>query len=270
MQVKLTLAALTVVAAIGASTPSFAQGLSYGIKFGGGLAMTGTDAQAARAAFNFALTSGWNFRQKDEVFAEFGYRYYKADWADRTLLPNKPEGYGDHNFLTGVGYHPDGQGHIFNVDPSGTSGWTNRGSVDMRKDNIEGWGLSIGYRFNFPDTNFYLHGALMLNVMNYQQEAIGELQVFDSLPTIPASTPAPVLLYREGLNYTPGVHSLSPGFYVGGQWRMDKNFFAELNLSWMNYSTINYNPFVYTGKEAHTSEDKDSKLTVEFNFGFRF
>jgi len=275
MQVKPTLAALAAVLAFGALTPSHAQGLTYGIKFGGGLALNDIEAQSSRAALGFALTGGWNFRDKDELFAEFGYRYFKADWTERTLLPNTPSGYGAHQFKSGVGYALDAdgnviQGHIFNMDPN--SGGAARGAVDMRKDNVESWGFNFGYRYNFPNTNFYVHGALMLNFVVYQQEIIGDLRVYNKLPDTPGTSPivVPVQIGREGLNYTPGENSISPGFYVGGQWRMDKNFFAELNLGWMTYSTVNYDPFTYTGKTATTSTDKDSKITLEFSFGLRF
>ncbi|MDR0499143.1 MAG: hypothetical protein LBH03_05350 [Holophagales bacterium] len=265
MQVKPTLVALAVAVAIGTSIPAVGQELSYGIKFGGGLALSGIEAQSSRATLGFALTGEWNFRQKDELFAEVGYKYFKADWVDRTRLPNKPAGYDGYNFLTGVGYTPSGQGHIFNSNPWQAAA---QGSVDMRKEDIEGWGASFGYRYNLPNTNLYFHGALMLNVIDYFEETLGELRVYNALPIDSARVPA--LIHQEGLAYTNGKHSFSPGFYVGGQWRMDRNFFIELNLNWISYSTIQYQPLVYTGQAAHTTEDKDSKVFLDFSFGLRF
>jgi len=266
MQLKPTLTALVVLAAIGSSAPAGAQELSYSIKFGGGLALSGNEAQASRAAYGFAVTGDMKFRHKDELFAEFGYRYFKADWVDRTRLPNKPSGYDGYNFLTGSGYGPNGQqGYIFNSNPWAAAA---QGSVDMRKENVEGWGASLGYRFNVPNTNFYLHGALTLNVIQYFEEALGELRVYNALPNDEARNPSQI--HREGLNHTNGKHAFSPGLYVGGQWRMDRNFFMELNLNWLSYSTIQYQPYVYTGREAHTTDDKDAKVYVDLSFGFRF
>ncbi|MCL1909297.1 MAG: hypothetical protein FWG12_08055, partial [Holophagaceae bacterium] len=184
-----------------------------------------------------------------------------------TQLTNKPAGYGDLDFWTGTGYTPNGTGYIFNQDPASIA----RGAVDMRKNVLEGWGFSFGYRYNLPSTNFYLHGALTLAHMIYYNEVLGELRVYDRIPTVPAADAGtPVLLYREGLNYTPAANSLSPGLFVGGQWRLDKNFFAEANLSWASYSTAEYQPFVYTGKDPHVTTGTDSKVTLEFCFGLRF
>ncbi|MCL1907895.1 MAG: hypothetical protein FWG12_00830 [Holophagaceae bacterium] len=264
----LPLAALVV---LGASPQADAQELSYGIKFGGGMALAGgIDAQNSRGALAFAVTGDiklpW-LGPKAELFAELGYRYWKADWIDRTRLPNKPAGYGDLNFWTGTGYTPNGTGHIFNVDPASVT----RGSVDMRHDVLEGWGISAGYRYNFPDTNFYVHGAVTLAHMIYQQEILGDLRVYDRIPTVPAADAGtPVLLHREGLNHTPAANSLSPGAFVGAQWRMDKHFFTEVNLGWVTYSTVEYQPFVYTGQTPHTTKGTDSKVTLDFSIGLRF
>jgi opacity protein-like surface antigen len=268
MKAKPILAALAATAAF-CAVPAEAQDLSYGIKFGGGLALTGNEAQASRAALGFAVTGGWNFAPNSELFIEAGYKYFKADWVDRTRLPNRVGGTTGYtaypNFLTGEGYGTDGvKGHIFNTNP-----WVaSAGSVDMRKEDLEGWGASAGYRLNLPGTNFYVHGAVMLYVMQYFEEVIGELRVYDALPTNAARNPA--LLGREGLSFTNGNHSISPGFFAGAQWRLDKNIFFDLNLNWMSYSTIQYQPYVYTGNAATTTTDKDAKVFVDFSFGFRF
>jgi len=269
MKAKPILAALAAAATF-CAIPARAQNLSYGIKFGGGLALTGNEAQASRAALGFAVTGGWNFAPNAELFAEVGYKYFKADWVDRTRLPNKlggTTGYEAYpNFLTGEGYGANGtKGVLFNSNPWQAAA---QGSVDMRKKDLDGWGASVGYRYNFPSTNFYVHGAVMLYVMDYFEEAIGDLRVYSALPTSSARTPT--MIHREGLSHTNGNHSITPGAFVGGQWRMDKNFFFELNLNWMSYSTIQYQPYVYTGQEAHTTTDKDAKVFVDFSFGFRF
>jgi opacity protein-like surface antigen len=267
MQVKPTLVALAVVVAIGASVPAAAQGLSYGIKFGGGLAMTGTEAQDSRAMIGFALTGEWKFRQNDELFAEFAYRYFKADWIDRTRLGDIDPSYAPYEVRHAVGYAPGGvTGYIFNGDPNSYA----RGAVDMRKDALEGWGLNLGYRYKFPDTNLYAHGGLILNFMYHQQEIMGDIRVYDCLPRKIQTDPTPQQLYKEGLALTPAVHSIAPGAFAGLQWRMDRHFFSEFNVSWVSYSTIDYVPFAYTGKEAHTEDGSGNKLVVEFHIGFRF
>ncbi|MCL1892953.1 MAG: hypothetical protein FWG02_01785 [Holophagaceae bacterium] len=262
---------LVALVLLGTSHQANAQEISYGIKFGGGMALTGgIEAQNSRGALNFAVTGDYKLSligPKDELFAELGYKYWKADWKDRTRLTNKPAGYGDFNFWTGVGYTPTGTGHIFNQDPASAT----RGSVDMRHDVLEGWGLTLGYRYNFPDTNFYAHAGLTVFSMIYQQEVLGELRVYDRIPTVPAATAGtPVLVHREGLNHTPAANSVSPGFFVGAQWRLDKHFFTEVNLGWMSYSTVEYQPFVYTGATAHTTTGSDSKVTLDFCIGLRF
>jgi len=229
--------------------------------------MTGTDAQDSRAMIGIALTGEWGFRKKDELFAEFAYRHFKANWLDRTRLGEVDTSYAPSQVRYAVGYTPDGvTGYIFNADPRSNT----RGAVDMRKDSLEGWGFNLGYRYNFPDTNFYAHCGLILNFMLHQQEIMGDIRVYNRLPQKVASDPAPVQLYKEGLAYTPAVHSIAPGAFAGLQWRMDRHFFTELNASWLSYSTIDYVPLAYTGKEAHTEDGNGNKLVVEFHVGFRF
>jgi hypothetical protein len=273
MKTKPILAALALAAA-GCATAS-AQELSYSIKYGGGLALTGSDAQNSRAMFDFALAGEWGFRPGMELYAEFGYRYFAAAWTERTPFTDTTgKGYEPAWFKWAVGYSPDAKGFIFNQDPRSNS----RGAVDMRRDSLESWGVNLGWRRKASDLlplgDLYFQGGLLVNFMVHQQEIIGDIRVYDKLPdTTNPETPDPVTptqIHKEGLNFTPAVHSISPGLFAGAQWRSSRHFFSEVNLCWMTYSTVNYVPLAYTGKAAFVEDGSDSKLTVEFNFGFRF
>lgn len=272
MKATLKLATLAALLALGAATPVAAADLGYGIKFGVGPALTDPAEQQSRATLNLALTGDWKFAPGKELFAELNYRYFKADQRDVTPFTDSYQAY---DYYGGGPYTVNyaavnlpgvGAGYIFNADPN----YSTRGSADIRRDNIEGLGLSIGYRHQLGQSAFHLQGGLMLTALKYEQEVVGELRVYTNLPQADGSIPANTLLYQEGLNYVPSETALKPGAFVGVQARLTPNFFLEANVTYMGYDKVIYMPFTYTGQAATTKTESDSKVVLDFNIGFRF
>ena len=57
---------------------------------------------------------------------------------------------------------------------------------------------------------------------------------------------------------------------MGVQARFTKDFYVEANATYLSYKKVNYVPFVYSGVDATTVSDNGSKITLDFNIGFRF
>jgi len=225
-----TLMALLAAASLGLN----AEDLQYAAKFGAGAVVGAIGEQGSRATMNAAFVVELPLAKNREVFCEVNYRLYNSVDHDVTKL--------------GTGYNAAGA----------TGNIVATSSVDVRKDNLSGYGLSAGYRQQFRDTNFWWQGGLTLASMTSQQEVTGTITVL--------TTPS----YVEGLNFTPAKHTLSPGLFVGGQFKVGPNFFVETNLTALSYQQVNYVPLSYTGKAAHVDTSNKVKLSLDVNVGFRF
>lgn len=217
--------------AAGCSLPLSAQaGLTYGMKFGAGPTLSSAGEQKARAAINFAFLAERPFSGGATLFAELGYRFFRAE---------------DHEVTRfGTGYAPGGA----------TGPIVNTSSVDIRKDTLEGYLLSAGYRRPLVGDLSWQAG-LTLGSMRSMQEVTGQITVGT---------------YREGLNYTPSKTAFGLGAFAGLQYRASKDFFLELNVASVGYSEVNYVPFAYTGQPATTETKTKNRLVLDANLGFRF
>ncbi len=269
MKATRKLATLAILLALGSAAPLMAGDLSYGIKFGVGPTLSNPEEQVSRATLNLAFTGDWQFSEKGALFAELNYRYFKADPRDVTPFTDQMTViYNSKPYV--IRYAPVtlpgiGAGYIYNAHHR----YATEGSADIRKDNLEGLGLSVGYRHQIGDSAFYLHGGLTLNALKYKQEVIGELRVYSALPA-PTDSSAPVPIYQEGLNYTPAKTNLRPGAFAGLQMRLSKDFYVETNVNWISYKTLTYVPFVYSGQAPTTVSETANKVTLDVNIGFRF
>ena len=220
--------------------PASAQELQYGVKFGGGAVVGAIGPQASRATMNAAFMVERPIGKTSEVFAEFNYRVYRSVDHEATQF--------------GTGF-----------TPSGTTGAIiPQTSVDIRKDNLEGYALNLGYRRQFLDTLFWWQGGISLNNLSSQQEVTGQLA-----PGV-ATAAAVNNTNREGLNFTPGKSSLRPGLFLGAQAKITPNFFVEANVSGVGYQWVNYVPYSYTGQPAHVETTNKFKVSIDLNLGFRF
>ena len=231
---------LVALLAMGAALPAGAQDIQYGVKFGGGAVVGAIGPQASRATMNAAFFAERPLGKTSEVFAEFNYRVYRS--VDHEVT----------QFITG-----------YNIN--GTTGAIIPAtSVDIRKDNLDGYSLSVGYRQQISDSVFWWHGGLSLNNLTSQQEVTGQLA-----PGV-ATTAGVNNTNREGLNFTPGKSALRPGLFLGAQAKLTPNFFTEVNLTGVGYQWVNYVPYAYTGQPAHVETTNKFKVSIDINLGFRF
>ena len=235
MKSTLKLVPLAALIALGAALPVAAQGLVAGIKFGAGPALGSIGTQGSRANINLALTCEYGLGAKQEVFAELGYRAFRAEDYEATRI--------------GTGYLSNGT----------TGPIVPQTSVDMRKDQLEGFTLGLGFRRQIGDTNFRWQGGLLVSALKSQQEVTGMITVTNGANT-----------YREGLSCTPRKTAIKPGAFAGIQYRFTDSFFVESNVGVMDYKQVNYVPFAYTGQAAHSVSTDKSKVVFDLNCGFRF
>lgn len=241
MKVSFKKTALLALVAAGLPMGLQAQELHYGVKFGGGAVLGAIGPQASRATMNAAFIAEYALGKDKEVFGEVNYRVFRS--VDRDVTP-----------VGQLGYTPtDTTGLIYATT-----------SVDIRKDNLEGYSLSAGYRQQIADSIFWWQAGLSLNNMNSQQEVTGQL------------VPGVALLKdvtnanHEGLNYTPGKTSLRPGLFIGAQAKISPNFFVETNLNGVGYQWVNYVPHAYTGRASYVETTNKFKVSLDVNVGFRF
>lgn len=235
MKATLKLATLATLLALGAAAPVAAADLGYGIKFGVGPTLNDPKEQAARPTLNLAITGDMKLSETSELFAELNYRYFKADPRNATLY--------------GTGFRPDGvNGGVFTISPAT--------SIDLRRDNIEGLGLSAGYRLQLWDSAFHVQGGVSVTALKYRQEVSGSFNYTSSL--------------YEGMNFTFANTAVKPGAFVGVQARVTSNFFVEANATWISYEKINYVPYTYSGQAPTTVTENGSKVALDLNIGFRF
>lgn len=243
MKVSLKHTALLALLAAGLPLGLHAQELHYGVKFGGGAVVGAIGPQASRATMNAAFIAEYPLGKDKEVFGEVNYRVFRS--VDHDVTPVGQLGYTPTN-TTGVIYTAT--------------------SVDIRKDNLEGYSLSAGYRQQIAGSIFWWQAGLSLNNMNSQQEVTGQLApgVTGQVPNTVNST------NREGLNFTPGKTSLRPGLFIGTQAKISPNFFVETNLNGVGYQWVNYVPHTYTGQAPRVETTNKFKLSLDVNVGFRF
>ncbi len=235
MKSTFKLVPLAALIALGSASPVAAQGLVAGIKFGAGPVLGSIGTQGSRANINLALTCEYGLGAKQEVFAELGYRAFRAEDYEATRL--------------GTGY----------IDPVTTGTIVPTNSVDMRKDQLEGFTLGLGFRRQIGDTNFRWQGGLLVSALKSEQEVTGMITV-----TVGSTA------YREGLSFTPRKTAVKPGAFVGIQYRITDAFFVESNVGVMGYKQVNYVPLSYTGQAAHSVSTDKSKVVFDLNCGFRF
>lgn len=227
-------ASLVALLAMGAALPAGAQDIQYGVKFGGGPVVGVVGPQASRATMNAAFFAERPLGKTSEVFAELNYRVYRSV---------------DHEVTQfGTGYTPAGT----------TAAIVPATSVDVRKDNLEGYALNLGYRQQLFGSDFWWQGGLSLNSMTSQQDVTGQI------------VPGGLAANREGLNFTPAKRSIRPGAFLGVQAKIAPNFFAEVNIGGVGYQWANYVPYSYTGQPAHVETANKFKVSLDINLGFRF
>ncbi|WLT31966.1 hypothetical protein [Geothrix sp. PMB-07] len=234
---------IALLASLSAGLPMglHAQELHYGVKFGGGAVVGAIGPQASRATMNAAFIAEYPLGKDKEVFGEVNYRVFRS--VDHEVTPIGQLAYTPTN-TTGLLYAAT--------------------SVDIRKDNLEGYSLSAGYRQQIAASAFWWQAGLSLNNMNSQQEVTGQL-------VAGVATPGAVTnANHEGLNFTPGKTSLRPGLFIGAQAKVSPSFFVEANLNGIGYQWVNYTPHAYTGQASHVETNNKFKLSLDINVGFRF
>lgn len=231
MKAPFTSTLLILLLAAGGSARLGAQELQFGAKFGGGAVVGAIGNQGSRATMNAAFFAELPLGKTSEVFGEFNYRVFRAV---------------DHEVTQfGTGYIAGG----------GTGTIVATSSVDVRKDNLEGYAINVGYRRQILDSEFWWQGGLSLAAMTSQQEVTGTITVGTQV---------------EGLNFTPAKRSIRPGLFLGAQAKITPNFFVEANLSGTPYQQVNYVPLSYTGQPAHVETENKVKVSLDINIGFRF
>jgi hypothetical protein len=222
---------LTLLLAVGGTASLGAQDIQFGAKFGGGAVVGATGAQESRATMNAAFFAELPLGKTREVFGELNYRVFRSV---------------DHEVTRfGTGYIAGG----------GTGPIVPTSSVDVRKDNLDGFAFNAGYRQQILDSVFWWQGGLSLAAMTSQQEVTGTITVGAQV---------------EGLNHTPAKRSIRPGLFLGAQAKITPDFFVEANLFGTSYQQVNYVPLSYTGQAAHVETTNKVKVSLDINIGFRF
>jgi hypothetical protein len=244
----------------------------FSLKMGATPVIGDMGKQGTRMAIMLAAEQSYPI-WKGEAFATGEYRVFYSKDQEATQF--------------GVGYAEGGMEGIITkyvINPTtGVPAPDGRfDSVDLRKNNLEGVTSKIGYRFQFSDMPFIgkldLQGGLTLGFLKSSQDTSSNIWVLEyrdfaqnSVMIMPPMFPEPTSrLGRESFLATHQTSKFSPGAFIGARSLLTDEMFFEINLSLLGHAEINYVPFSYTGKPAHTETANRFKAVLEFTAGLRF
>jgi hypothetical protein len=138
-------------------------------------------------------------------------------------------------------------------------------SVDVRRDNLEGFSLYGGYRVPVWVEGLSAHAGVNLSFLRSQQDVTGGIKVL-----VDRNVTTPVILGQESFYTQFQKSTMCPGAFAGLRYDATKVFFVEANLSGIGFKEINYLPFSYTGQPAATEMRSRFKLMLEFSVGINF
>ncbi|MDR2697389.1 MAG: hypothetical protein LBB40_02815 [Holophagales bacterium] len=228
-----------------AQTPEW----SMGGRVAFGATLAGKEPQNTSGTIGGGLWVEKTMSEASAVFCEFNYQYFQSVQREATKF--------------GLGYYPVA---VDSTHPTGTAyGFiTNFFSADMRKDQLDGYGIMLGYRKYFDDT-LSAHFGFGYTMWISFQEALGEVNVQNAY-----STTASTIVYREGLNHVVSVRGFQPVIYSGVRYNFTPNAAVEGNARFITWKQANYVPFAYTGFDAHTESKTRTKVTFDISLSIRF
>lgn len=250
---------LTALALLGAGLGLCAKGPSLDFKIGSGVFVgdpgSNRNMSLQHLALQVSLPAG-----KGSVFAEIQTRLIRSDSYDNTQL--------------GKGYALNTSGQVvtgvitaYRINP--TSGRPeangNFDSVDLRRDNLDGYSINLGYRMPLGLEGLTVHGGLSLHALRAQQDVSGGLKVI-----VDRNVTTPVVLGQENFYTQHEKRSLMPGAFAGARYQVNGNLFVEGNVSLLAWKDVKWMPFSYTGQAPATELLARRKGSVEFSMGMTF
>lgn len=216
----------------------------FAIKFhGGGTAGSLKDDLHAQNMLGLGIEGTYALSPNSAIIGELTFSSYGAG-----------KGY-DNTKLTGTVYAGDGLSNVGGTPVT----LALASSVDYRKNSLQGFSLRGGYRSTFSGIWAWQAG-LTLDRMQYRQEASGTLQ-----PRVGASAYGS----PEGFAVTPTKTGIGIGVFAGVKAQFSENFSFETNLLSVGYTSINYQPFTYTGKAPSSTTQNRHGFLLEMAFGLK-
>jgi len=245
MTVKHSLTRLAVLTALSAMPLLAGDGtLDYGLKFGAGFAVNNHEELVQNGNFVLSAFIDWKWAADRTWFAEGTFRTFRSSQRE---IP-----------LTGTGY-----------SLTGTPGYTYmNSSVDIRKNNIEGAGINLGYRQKFSGSSFSWYAGINVNFLRGEQEVSGQYSIRRDPNN--SSTSTNPELSREGLNYVEAKSSAKFGIFAGIRTDFTANFFIDTTISSLGHDSANYQPTAWTGTAATVANESKTKVVLEVSAGFKF
>jgi len=161
----------------------------------------------------------------------------------------------DNTKLTGTVWASNGQSSVLGVPITLAPGT----SVDYRKNSLQGFSLRGGYRATFQGVWAWQAG-LTLDRLQYRQEANGTLQ-----PQLGGAAIGSL----EGFAVTPTKTGMGIGAFAGVKAQISENFSFETNLLSVGYTSIDYQPFTYTGAAPSYTTRSRHGVVLEVAFGLK-
>lgn len=250
---------LTALALLAAGLGLSANGPSLDFKIGSGVFVGDPGSSRNMSLQHLALQVSQPLGS-GSLFAELQTRLIRADSYDNTKL--------------GTGYARNAAGQVvtgvitaYRINP--TSGRPeangNYDSVDLRRDNLDGYSVNLGYRMPFGPEGLTVHGGLSLHALRAQQDVSGGIKVI-----VDRNATTPVVLGSENFYTQYEKRSLMPGAFAGARYQVNKTLFVEGNVSLLAWKDVQWMPFSYTGQAPTTELLARRKASVEFSMGMTF
>lgn len=241
-----------------AGMPVLGQDAELSFKVGAGPMLGDVDSGRYRSGVHLGFELGYG-AMGGQLFGGVQYRLYRARTYEATRF--------------GVGYARDAAGNVVTgqitrniVGPDGLPKADGRyDSVDMRRDNLDGTSLNLGYRRAWGPEGLQLQGGLCIHFLRSQQDVTTNINVVQD-----RAAATVVVLGKEALYTQYQKASAVPGLFGGARFDATENIFFEGNLTLLGYQQMNRELFSYTGRDATTVMTRKLKPVLEFSVGLKF
>ena len=255
MHARHKLVSLTLLLALG--TVASAQDLQLSFKLGAGPILGDPEGHRFKSGVHLATELAMGLG-KGKAFLGGQYRVFRARSYDATQF--------------GTGYAMTSSGVVTGkITPYklGADGLPSASglydSVDIRRDDLEGFSAYLGYRVPFWMEGLSAHAGVNVSFLRSQQNVTGGIKIL-----VDRSVTTPVILGQENFYTQFQKSTMCPGAFAGLRYDATKVFFLETNLSGIGFKEINLLPFSYTGQPTTTEMRSRFKLMLEFSVGINF
>jgi hypothetical protein len=246
---------LALAAAAAASLHAQGTGVSFDTKIRGGFTM-GSLFDDLRAQKMMGVAMGMSMPMAGgRLLADFGFEYFPGK--DYDAMPKTGTFY----------YNPASPATSYNGTPIALAiSAGSYGSADRRKMRMQGFNVRVGYSAK-AFAGWDWQAGLSLDNFKVSEERTGTLYPLAGTTSI--TNPAVGKVYYESLSVVSERTKMGLGAFAGLSTQMTDDAKLEFNLRSVGYTSVQYQPFTYTGRPVSVDTKNRMGLALEVSLGLR-